>query len=906
MAVTESWGRPELADGLISQPGYDLFRQDRCERHGGGVFILVKSKLRPADFSLSNDNVSFQDSVWCSIIYSQTISLLIGCIYRSPTSTSSNDTALCSVMSRACASFNGIKIILGDFNCPNVDWRHPSTHCSSHFLVECSNDNFLHQMVTEPTRGDNILDLVFTDDSSCVRRTSVTDPFPGSDHLSVTVEVAFDRACDRQNEKTSTRYFEVLDYSNADWIAYQTLLSDMDIDDLFSSENIDEIWDSIKKYILQAATRCIPTRKHFNTIYGAPLKGEVLRAFRARKRVRQQTRDSSSALAMSLRDRVERRLQQAIKESRNRHERKIADACRTDVRKFWKYVRLSLASRPRITRVLMEDGSLSKDDKETAESFNTFFASVFTQEDVEPPNIPLRTSHMMCTVDITYDEVAKAVRGRANGSAPGPDGFTYELFKEGGSAIIFMLTRFFRLLLSKGTLPTEWKLAHVVPIHKKGSKSKCENYRPVSLTCVACKILEVIITKAILKYFLQNKLIKTTQHGFLPKKSSTTALLEYMEDLLAALDEGESTDVLYLDFRKAFDSVPHKHLIAKLKSYGLEEPLINWIRSFLVDRQQLVKIRASISQKVGVSSGVPQGSILGPLLFVIYINDIDEIIENSSIIKYADDVRLYMSFPSVITTNIGPNLIFDDFLRVLSWSKTWLLNLNFTKCKCIHFGHRNPRHDYFSDNFALTEVNKEVDLGVLVTSNLKPSAQCLRVAARANKILGCIKLAFKNLDSYTLSTLYKALVLPILEYCSVVWCPFYVQDIEVLEKVQRRMTRFLPCLRDLPYEQRLKSLDLLTLHARRIKHDLILTYKIFHGMVELDPCKFFMPANDRRTRGHNFKIFRCFSRLVTRRGFFSQRVPHYWNDLPAACVNAPSLSAFKTALSVYFEDNGIH
>ena len=177
---------------------------------------------------------------------------------------------------------------------------------------------------------------------------------------------------------------------------------------------------------------------------------------------------------------------------------------------------------------------------------------------------------------------------------------------------------------------------------------------------------------------------------------------------------------------------------------------------------------------------------------------------------------------------------------------------------------------------------------------------------RANKILGCIRLAFKYLDPPTLISLYKALVLPVLEYCSVAWCPFYVRDIEVLEKVQRRMTRILPGFRDLSYEERLKSLNLLTLYARRIRHDMTFVFKLFHGMIDLDASKFFQVVSERRTRGHNWKLKVNFSRLETRKNFFSQRVVNYWNDLPNDCVNASSLSRFKSALSQYFLEKGIH
>ena len=198
MAVTESWGRPELTDSLISQPGYQLFRKDRSVRRGGGFFLLVRSDSKPVEYLFqSNEQALFEDSVWCSL--NNPTNVLIGCLYRSPLSSCSNDAILCSLVNEACLSFDGHKMILGDFNCPDIDWEHISSQPSTQFLVDCCNNNFLHQMVTVPTRGDNILDLVFVDDSSFVADLHVSAPFPGSDHLSVNVTIEFDNFSNSDN-----------------------------------------------------------------------------------------------------------------------------------------------------------------------------------------------------------------------------------------------------------------------------------------------------------------------------------------------------------------------------------------------------------------------------------------------------------------------------------------------------------------------------------------------------------------------------------------------------------------------------------------------------------------------------------------------------------------------------------
>ena len=221
-------------------------------------------------------------------------------------------------------------------------------------------------------------------------------------------------------------------------------------------------------------------------------------------------------------------------------------------------------------------------------------------------------------------------------------------------------------------------------------------------------------------------------------------------------------------------------------------------------------------------------------------------------------------------------------------------------------GYHNPSIRYTINNAIIKDVEMVTDLGVTFTSDLKPSAHCLKAVSKAQKMICLIRLCFKFLDARTLTVLYKALVRPILEYCSQVWCPYLVKDIETLEKVQRRFTRFLPCLRDLSYEDRLSHLDIESLYARRLRFDLQAVYKILHGAIDVDPSLFFNLCDDSRTRGHNYKLSMSYSRLDSRRHFFSSRVVPLWNSLPDRCVNAPNFAIFKSELSKYLISAGVH
>ena len=224
----------------------------------------------------------------------------------------------------------------------------------------------------------------------------------------------------------------------------------------------------------------------------------------------------------------------------------------------------------------------------------------------------------------------------------------------------------------------DWRFATISPIFKKGSKKLAENYRPVSLTSVACKILESLVREKLISFLKDNKLLSEKQFGFLGQMSTILQLLNYLDYCAEAMGKGRSVDSIYLDFQKAFDTVPHRRLIVKLKAYGICGPLLKWINSFLSMRKQQVSVNGCLSSEQSVISGVPQGSVLGPLLFVLYINDLpDEI--NSMVLMFADDTKLFR----IIESSEDTKVLQEDLKKLEEWSSTWLLKFHPGKCKVL-------------------------------------------------------------------------------------------------------------------------------------------------------------------------------------------------------------------------------
>ena len=308
-----------------------------------------------------------------------------------------------------------------------------------------------------------------------------------------------------------------------------------------------------------------------------------------------------------------------------------------------------------------------------------------------------------------------------------------------------------------------------------------------------------------------NNILRDEQHGFRERRSCLTNLLEMMEYWTEILDEGDGIDVAYLDFKKAFDLVSHQHLLYKMSKYGITNQTLNWIRAFLHQRSQRVVIRGSTSESFEVTSGVPQGSVLGPILFLIFINDLPlEIISPLSL--FADDSKVFSRIVADKNKKKGQAengnvLLQKDLNSIASWAKKWKMEFNVDKCKIMHLGNQNIKHTYTMDGSSLATTNEEKDLGVLIDDKLGFDKHIRSIVKKANRMLGLIKIGFSCLDKEIFMNLYPVLVRPLLEYCVQVWSPYKRKYINLLEGVQRRATKLVPELRELQYEERLKNWD---------------------------------------------------------------------------------------------------
>ncbi|CAM5109632.1 unnamed protein product [Eretmochelys imbricata] len=312
-------------------------------------------------------------------------------------------------------------------------------------------------------------------------------------------------------------------------------------------------------------------------------------------------------------------------------------------------------------------------------------------------------------------------------------------------------------------------------------------------------------------------------------------------------DKGDPVDIVYLDFQKAFDKVSHQRLLCKLSCHGIRGKILSWIENWLKHREQRVGINCKFSEWRGVNSGVPQGSVLGPILFNLFINDLEKGV-NSEVAKFADDTKLL----KILKTKADCEELQKDLTKLSDWATKWQMKFNVDKCKVMHIGKNNPNYTYNMMGANLPMTNQERDLGVIVDSSLKTSTQCAAAVKKANMMLGIIKKVIENKMENILLPLYKSMVRPHPEYCIQMWSHLK-KDILALEKVQRRATKMIRGLEWVPYEERLKRLGLFSLEKRRLMGDMIEVYKIMSGVEKVNKEKLFTCSHNIRTRGHQMK-----------------------------------------------------
>ena len=906
LLISETHLTASISDSTVHLPGYTLLRNDSGRSHTHGVCAYISTNIRYDSVNIAHPNVISFRLTSCNVF--------IYVVYRPPSNSSEMNSALIEFLMSNCS--NQEVVLLGDFNLPSLNWARDD------FVAACASTTDsaflgmfdtlgLAQWVWEPTfpRSGNTLDLILTTEQDRVGNVMVLPPPPGCDHCSTLCEYVFDMDIQGQSHKVlhyvwhRGRYDIICaELRNVDW--------DFEFQYLNAEQSLDKLLEILHPFIQQ----CVPIADASRDQTRVPWKTNVPNSLRRKRHMAwdkyKHDRDTHGRRSLSSRTSLTKFLE-INKEYRTfalrsqvAYERSLLTRMKENPKLFHSYIRHKKQFRSSVGPLRLPSGNLSDDPVEMAECFSSSFASVYNKAVLTNPAKHQTFQTDIDQMHVSISDVEQVLSNLDVNSAMGPDRLHPMLLRSCAAYLAYPFYVIFCRSLAEGVLPAHWKRSLVIPIFKKGLRYDALNYRPISLTSVPCKCLEKLICHGLYSFLTHNDLLTNDQFGFRPGRSTEDQLLLTYNDVSTWLDEGSLVDLVLFDFSKAFDVVSHAILINKLMCIGVRGQVLSWIHHFLVGRSMSVMIKDAISQPREVLSGVPQGSVLGPILFLVYINHIVANLSCKCKI-FADDLKIYMQVGDGQSYQADQMVLQRDIETLHETAKSWGLYMNLKKCSILRFQrrfHDVPLPTYVLGGEAIVIAHSQTDLGITVDDCLKFHEHACNVTRKAGALAQNLLKSTVCRSSDFMVEIFKSHIRPLLEYASPVWNTGYHQDLRRLESVQRLWTRHVLGLDKADYGTRLRALNLYSVQGRLLRADLIKCWKIFHGKSTICPSDLWTLDPASRTRGHMFKIQCKRYQVDARARFFTARVTRDWNSLPASAVSSGTIKQFKVALAAALGD----
>ena len=819
-------------------PNYNHELRTRNNKSGGGVSIFINDDIKYSlrdDISCMDDHI---ESIYLEIDRNSVKSdhnIIIGCVYRPPKASIVDfNESLKSVID--CLSAEKKHIYLaGDFN---INLLNTNSHKPSSDFIEILFSNSLFPSINKPTRvtqsSATIIDNIFVNNLLNKSVTSGILADPISDHLPVFCITPI------QTNKSKQTFITKRIFSDRNKTKFTDLLNSVNWDPCYAQTDCQAAFTTFYNTYKTCFDQCFPpTKIKLGYRNKKPwLTEELKEMIKTKNKLYCKYIKSKTPHDQLIYSKFKSRLRSILRRAERSHYDDLFSRHKTNLRKSWDIIKdvINKKQHNNNTHYTLEiDGNETSDPLLVSESFNNYFVNVgpslakaIPQSDTDPTSfIQHPNLYTMFANPTNETEIRNIIRELKN-CAPGPDGIPSVILKESSDFFIQILTHIINLSLSQGVFPNELKIAEIKPLFKNGNKLLINNYRPISLLPSFSKIFEKCMSSRLVDFISKHNILYKYQFGFRAKHSTNMALNLLVDKITTSFDENKILIGVALDFRKAFDTIDFAILMSKLHKYGIRGKVYSWFSSYLNGRSQFVGLNDVKSPPLSVQCGVPQGSILGPLLFLLYINDLPYS-SNLLPIIFADDTNVFYS-GSNFTECV--HRINTEMTSLLKWIQSNKLSLNVEKTQYIIFSKRRLQTDQLTVSIN-GEIIKRVDsfrfLGIIIDDRLSWRQHIAHIRRKVSKSIGILRSARSLLNKNTLVTLYYAFVYPYFNYCIDVWGHCNEQDFQSLFKTQKRIIRYINfSKRNAHTDQLFKSLDILPLKRLYIFSVLIFMFKFHH------------------------------------------------------------------------------
>ncbi len=850
VAIVETWLNAEINSNELFDSRYITFRKDRVEKatghsRGGGVLFAVKNDIQAERVTSLELPGTDCEHMWIRCLIDNRITYL-GVFYFPP-NTSKDEYKTISESIITLAMSGNTLLILGDFNIRSFDYDgfknegivQDSRSLKLYDLIDIAGLSSLNTVFNHQKK---LLDLVFSNlpEVSVSREESLVDHVDVYHPPLLISFTAHHKYTPQENNRpeAETRKTEFLNYSRADFLTMYNELKSFNWTAFYQITDVNEAAQFFQCTMENIIRKTVPTKRVSKSKNKYPpwFTKEIIHALKHKEKFRMKTKMKASTFFQDKYKYYRKLSKKLIKKAYENNVKYKENRLHSDPRTFWTFINEQRKSSMHQS-IMKYEGENFSTPHQIAKTFATHFFSVFDNiplGHVDSPCLGCDSTHITVK-SISFKEVEAAIRKMRPKRCLGPDNVPPYIYKGCYRFLVQPLVYLFNLVISNSTFPDLWKISKVVPIPKGDIASDIANYRPIALLPVPAKIFESVLFKRI--SYQTNHIISPQQHGFMKGRNVQTNLLELIEDIHEVFNNREQADVIYTDFQKAFDKVNHDIMVNKLEAIGFSKPLVALFQSYLTGRKQYVAYKNSYSLPYDCSSGVPQGSNLGPYLFLLYINDITTVIKQSKILLYADDIKIYRRIQTISDT-YG---LQEDLNSLVRWSEENRLPLNIGKCAKITFTHKKQPivNDYLVKSTPLNNVDQIRDLGVILDSNLTYRNQILSVMSKVKRNMGVVMRNSKYFkDTDTLKILYYSLIRSHLDFAVNVWDPITVYQKKLVEKIQKRFLRFL-YYKDfqyydhtLKYEELVRGYQLTSLENRRQCASLLWLHDLIHGKID--------------------------------------------------------------------------